>query len=239
MPAFLATRRRAGAKSGEKRRFRGRYCIAWSRSAIRSWTSSMPTDSRISPSSMPIAARWAAGIEACVIRPGCSIRLSTPPRLSANEKIWQRSSSRRAREPRRHRPRPTPSRRRLASAASPARAADATAGPDNRPSRTPDAALEPVGDLQGAFAMPLHPQGERFQTAQRQKAIERPADRADRVLQKSKLIGQILSIADDRHAADHVAMAVEIFGHRMHDDVESQRQRALHDRGSQTCCRPR
>ena len=35
-------------------------------------------------------------------------------------------------------------------------------------------------------------------------------------------------VAHDGGAADHVRMAVEILGHRMHDDVEAQRQRPLH-----------
>ena len=54
-------------------------------SAIRSLTSSTPTDSRMSPSLIPREARMAAGNDAWVINPGCSMRLSTPPRLSANE----------------------------------------------------------------------------------------------------------------------------------------------------------
>ena len=37
---------------------------------------------------MPSAARVSAGIEAWVMMAGCSIRLSTPPRLSARVKSW-------------------------------------------------------------------------------------------------------------------------------------------------------
>ena len=62
----------------------------------------------------------------------------------------------------------------------------------------------------------------------RQKAVERPADAADGVLQKAELLGQVLPLADDRDAADHVGVAVEILGHRMDDDVEAEVQRPLH-----------
>ena len=55
-------------------------------SAIRSSTDSTPTDSRTRLSLMPSFARMGAGSEACVMMPGCSMRLSTPPRLSASAK---------------------------------------------------------------------------------------------------------------------------------------------------------
>ncbi len=42
----------------------------------------MPTDKRIKLSVIPIRVRCSAGIEACVMIAGCSIKLSTPPRLS-------------------------------------------------------------------------------------------------------------------------------------------------------------
>jgi predicted acylesterase/phospholipase RssA len=71
------------------------YSKACFSSATRSSTFSMPTDSRTSPSSMPRLARTSAGSEACVMIAGCSIRLSTPPRLSASVKSLQRSRKRR------------------------------------------------------------------------------------------------------------------------------------------------
>src|SRR5262249_35835053 len=67
---------------------------ACSRSAIRSSASSMPTERRTSVSPMPSCARTSAGTEPCVIRAGCSIRLSTPPRLSASANSRQRSRKR-------------------------------------------------------------------------------------------------------------------------------------------------
>jgi hypothetical protein len=57
---------------------------AWRKSRRRSSKSSTPTERRTSESPMPKAPRCAAGIEPCVISAGCSIRLSTPPRLSAS-----------------------------------------------------------------------------------------------------------------------------------------------------------
>jgi hypothetical protein len=54
-------------------------------SPIKSSTSSTPTDNLISPSLIPSDARITGGNDACVMSPGCSMRLSTPPRLSANE----------------------------------------------------------------------------------------------------------------------------------------------------------
>src|SRR3954470_426241 len=54
---------------------------ATSRSARRSSADSRPTDSR---TRFPGAANGESTVEACVIRAGTSMRLSTPPRLSAS-----------------------------------------------------------------------------------------------------------------------------------------------------------
>src|SRR5687767_12185846 len=66
---------------------------ACSRSAIRSSTSSMPTEILIKPSPMPSIARRSGGIEACVMIAGCEIRVSTPPRLSASDISFNRLST--------------------------------------------------------------------------------------------------------------------------------------------------
>src|SRR5256886_2730823 len=63
---------------------------AASRSAIRSTGDSIPTDSRMR---LRGAANGASAVEACVIRAGCSIRLSTPPSDSASWKILVRAAS--------------------------------------------------------------------------------------------------------------------------------------------------
>ncbi|KAH9497801.1 hypothetical protein DERF_013759 [Dermatophagoides farinae] len=44
----------------------------------------MPTEIRINVSHIPNASRVSFGIDACVIRLGISIKLSTAPKLSAN-----------------------------------------------------------------------------------------------------------------------------------------------------------
>ena len=88
-------------------------------------------------------------------------------------------------------------------------------------------AFEPLGDLQGVLAVPLHAQGQRLQAAQGEKAVERAADAAHGVLQEPQLLVQFPVVADDGHPADHVGVAVEVLGHRVDDDVEAQRQRPL------------
>src|SRR5579859_4015432 len=63
---------------------------AFWRSSIRSCADSMPTDSR---TRLRGAAKGAFAVEACVIRAGTSIRLSTPPRLSASSHTFVRATS--------------------------------------------------------------------------------------------------------------------------------------------------
>ena len=99
--------------------------------------------------------------------------------------------------------------------------------------------FQPGGDLQGRRAMALHPQRQRLEAAQRQERIERPLDAADRVLQEAEPLAQFAVVADDRDAADHVGVAVEILGGRMHHQVEAVFERTLHDRDWRRCCRRR
>ncbi len=75
--------------------------------------------------------------------------------------------------------------------------------------------------------MTLHAQRERLEAAQCQERIERTLDGADRVLQKGESFAQLLVRPDDRHAADHVGMAVEVLGGGMHDEIEAEFQRVL------------
>ena len=78
--------------------------------------------------------------------------------------------------------------------------------------------------------MPLHAQGERLQSAQREKAVERSRNCADRVLQKLHLIGELLVLSDNRDAADHVGVAVQVFRRGMNDHVEAEFDRPLRPR---------
>src|SRR5918994_1380848 len=64
-----------------------------SRSSIRSSADSMPTESRISVGD---TANGASAVDACVMRAGCSMRLSTPPRLSASFQIFVSATRRTA-----------------------------------------------------------------------------------------------------------------------------------------------
>src|SRR6187401_487506 len=48
--------------------------------------------------------------------------------------------------------------------------------------------FEHARDLECVFAMSLHPQGERFQSAQRKEAVERSSNRANGILQESHLV---------------------------------------------------
>jgi hypothetical protein len=73
-----------------RRRIRREGCYTLSRASARSdlksSRSSTPTDKRTRVSSIPRACRCSGGIEPWVMMAGCSIKLSTPPRLSAKEK---------------------------------------------------------------------------------------------------------------------------------------------------------
>ena len=60
------------------------------RSSSKSATSSIPTESRRSPSVIPRRSRSLSGIEPCVMRPGWQMSDSTPPRLSARLKYCKR-----------------------------------------------------------------------------------------------------------------------------------------------------
>ncbi|KAH9422776.1 hypothetical protein DERP_008039 [Dermatophagoides pteronyssinus] len=51
---------------------------------MRSSTFSIPTEIRMNVSNIPKASRVSFGIDACVIKLGISIKLSTAPKLSAN-----------------------------------------------------------------------------------------------------------------------------------------------------------
>src|SRR5439155_512011 len=63
---------------------------AASRSAIRSSADSIPTESR---TRLRGAAKGASAVDACVIRAGCSIRLSTLPSDSASRNSFVRATS--------------------------------------------------------------------------------------------------------------------------------------------------
>ena len=51
---------------------------------MRSPGSSMPTEIRISASLIPMRSRVSLGRPECVVLAGCEIKVSVPPRLTAN-----------------------------------------------------------------------------------------------------------------------------------------------------------
>ena len=115
--------------------------------------------------------------------------------------------------------------------ASPARAADATPGPGSAPAPPAAAVSSQRASVERAAAVALHAQGQRLDAAQHQEAVERPGDRADRVLQEAEPLAQsalAVAAADDGDAADHVGVAVQVLGGRVHDDVEAELERPLH-----------
>ena len=79
---------------------------------------------------------------------------------------------------------------------------------------------EPPRDFHRVLAMPFHPQRQRFQSAQRQKAIERPCDRADCILQKRDLVAELLVFSHDDDTADHIGVAIQVFRGGMDYDIE-------------------
>ena len=76
--------------------------------------------------------------------------------------------------------------------------------------------------------VPLHADVQRLQAAKHQERIERSGHRADRVLQKRELLVQIVA-AQHQGAGHHVAVAVQVFRHRVRHDVEAELQRALEE----------
>ena len=86
---------------------------------------------------------------------------------------------------------------------------------------------EPARDFHRILAMPLHPQRERFQSTQREKTIEGPGNRADRILEKRNLITELLVFSHDDDPANHIGMAIQIFCRGMNNHIESEFDRPL------------
>ena len=214
-------------RRGHQRRRVGAQPSAASRSATRSSASSIPIESRTSESLMPSLARDSGGTEACVMIAGWSTRLSTPPRLSASVNTSSRSRKRRA----------------SGSAALQEEGHDSAAALRHLALRErvlrmrgqariehpldPRVLLEPRGNRERRLARLAHAQRQRLEPAQRQEAVEGPADGADRVLQEADALAE-LRVADDGDAADHVRVAVQELGRRVHDDVRAELERALY-----------
>ena len=72
----------------------------------------------------------------------------------------------------------------------------------------------------------LHPDRERLHAAQHQPALERRQDSARALLHVRKCLG-LLRLGRHQHAAQPVAVSVQEFRRRVHDDVGAERDRLL------------
>ena len=157
------------------------------RSASRSSTSSMPTESRTRSAG---TSSGEPATLACVIRPRVlDQRLDPAERLAEGE----------------HRDQPAHLQRGLLAAAQPERhhAAEAAhllgrdvvagvrrAGPGRAPATTAGWSTQELHDALGVGAVPVHPHAEGLDAAQHQPGVERPGDRAHRVLVERELLAE-------------------------------------------------
>src|SRR6185295_13944119 len=86
-------------------------------------------------------------------------------------------------------------------------------------------ALQHRGDHAAVAGVHLA-QREGLDAAQREEGVERARHAADGVLQERELVLQRV-VAQDRRAADHVGMAVQVLGGGVHHDVEAMLDRPL------------
>ncbi len=82
-------------------------------------------------------------------------------------------------------------------------------------------------DARGVFAMGTHSPGQRLHSAMHQPAIERRRHRAADDLQLANALEKFVVLPRDDSASHHVAVAAEIFRSRMHDEIDSERERSL------------
>ncbi len=112
---------------------------------------------------------------------------------------------------------------------------------DAAEARVPDpfhgwVAPQPGGELGGVRLRALDPQVQGAQPAQRQPDLERPGDRAvQRAVGDEALVVGATGIRarGDHRAEQHVAVAGEVLGHRVDDDVGAQLERALAQGGGE------
>ena len=81
-------------------------------------------------------------------------------------------------------------------------------------------------DLACVLAVLPHPDRERLDPAQHQPGVERSGDRPERLLEEVETFRECVVVGRDE-SADRVAVAAEVLGGRVHDDVRAQRERLL------------
>ena len=87
-------------------------------------------------------------------------------------------------------------------------------------------ALQRLGDQARILIVALHADVQGLQPAQHEEGIERARHRAHCVLQEGELLVQVVAAQHER-SGDHVAVAVQVLGHRVRDDVDAELQRPL------------
>src|SRR6059058_889183 len=85
---------------------------------------------------------------------------------------------------------------------------------------------QPLGDAAAVDVVLPHAKSEGLGAAQREPAVERPGHGARRVLDEPDPLGEVVGV-HDHHSADHVAVAVQVFGGRVKHDVGAQLERPL------------
>ena len=85
---------------------------------------------------------------------------------------------------------------------------------------------EQLDDGPGVGAVAVHPHGERLDAAEHEVAVERGRHGTGRVLDEAQALGEVV-VVDGDEPADHVAVAAEVLGGRVHHDVGAERQRLL------------
>ena len=127
--------------------------------------------------------------------------------------------------------RKTPSRRSRASGAPPGRAGDGSeARVDDLGSTTGDSVSRAA--IGRVVAVALHPQRKRLHAAQGEEAVERPGTAPIEFWTKCSRSARSRRRCA-RRTADHVRVAADVLGRRVHDDVGAERQRLLEIRAGE------
>ena len=196
--------------------------------ASRSSTFSMPTESR---TRSPGTSRAEPATEACVMRPGCSISDSTPPRDSPRVNSLARlQTSTAASSP------PVDLEGDHAAEGPHLLGGDLVARVLRQPRvedlRHPRVPGQHVGDPGGVLAVPVHAHRERLDAAQHQPRVEGPGDRAHRVLVVRQLLAERL-VGDDSAPPTTSEWPPMYLVSGVHDDVRAERQRLLEVRAGE------
>ena len=87
-------------------------------------------------------------------------------------------------------------------------------------------ALEELRDAPSVLAVRAHAYRKRLHPAQHEPRVERAGHGAERLLQEVEALGERVVVGGDE-AADHVAVAAEVLGRRVDDEVGAEVERLL------------